>query len=342
MERKVKGHKVSRLNLIEQFIASNDWRGARYDILADDASFRKYYRVSLGDRHAVLMDAPPEKEDVRPFLKIAGHLLASGLSAPRILAADEAKGLLLLEDLGNDLFARVLEHHPELEPQLYLAAADVLIRLYQEADKKDYCDVADFTLDKMLQQVSLLPEWFIPLASGEGAGDTAKKTYLDAWREVLGNLPQVKRVMVLYDFHAENIFWLPNRREQARAGLIDFQDATMGSPAYDMVSFLEDARRDVSAETVAKTIGYYLAGTGMPKEDFMAAYSIMGAQRNCRIVGTFARLCVRDGKPRYLKFMPRVWRHVENDLAHPLLAPVKEWLDANVAPEWRGDLKTAA
>ncbi len=333
---------MNRSDLIDRFLEGNGWGDASREMLAGDASFRKYYRVYLDGKQAVVMDAPPDKEDIRPFVRIAGHLLKSGLSAPSIIASDNANGLLLLEDLGDDLFARILEKQPELEETLYMAATDVLIRLYGEAHKQDYRDVPEFDEQRMLQQVSLLPEWFIPLASGTEAEAALKHEYLELWREVLARLPEMKRVMVLYDFHAENIFWLPARKVPARAGLIDFQDAMTGPPAYDMVSFLEDARRDVDPGTAAKAIDYYLENTGISKEDFMAAYHIMGAQRNCRIVGTFARLAVRDNKPRYLSYMPRVWRHVENDLSHPLLAPVKDWMGRNIKPEWRGVLKVAA
>ena len=141
--------------------------------------------------------------------------------------------------------------------------------------------------------------------------------------------------MVLYDFHAENLLWLSTRERCRRTGLLDFQDAMIGSPAYDMVSFLEDARRDVSAETVIKTIEYYLEQTSIPKRDFMVSYHIMGAQRNFRIIGTFARLLVRDRKTHYLSYMPRVWRHIEYDLSDPLLAPLKDWIEKNIKLEWR-------
>jgi len=326
---------MTRSDSIDMFLEASGWSGAKRTKLAGDASFRKYERVFLNDKHAVLMDAPPDKEDVRPFMKIAKALLAIKLSAPDIIASDVTNGLLLLEDLGDDLFVRVLEKQPNREEELYLAAADVLVQLYNHAKDAGYSDIPAFDITRMLQQVALLPEWFLPLASGQQTSDALKKEYLDLWRSVLGKLPNLRRVMVLYDFHAENLIWLPNRRGAARAGLLDFQDAMLGSPAYDMVSFLEDARRDVAPHTVTMTIDYYLKQTGLPRDDFMAAYKLVGAQRNCRIVGTFARLAVRDGKQRYLSFMPRVWAHVANDLTHPLLAPVKEWIDKNVRSEWK-------
>jgi len=333
---------MNRSECIDHFLGANGWQGAKRVMLAGDASFRKYERVFMGNKQAVLMDAPPDKENIRPFMKIAWYLLGNKLSAPCIIASDTENGFLLLEDLGDDLFASVLEKQPDLEQALYLVAADVLVQLYHAAAKTDYSDVPLFDMEKMLMQVALLPEWFIPLVSKQEDVNTLKKEYLDLWRKVLSALPDLRKVMVLYDFHAENLLWLPGREDAARAGLLDFQDAMRGSPAYDMVSFLEDARRDVVPETVTKVIDYYLAKTGMPKPDFMAAYAIMGAQRNCRIVGTFARLAVRDSKPRYLSFMPRVWQHVENDLSHPLLRPIKDWMDAYIKPQWRGEIRIAA
>lgn len=333
---------MSRSDIIDGFLAASGWNGARRIMLAGDASFRKYERVFLNGRQAVVMDAPPDKEDIRPFIRIAGHLAEFGLSSPLIIASDIENGLLLLEDLGDDLFARILEKRPESEGELYLSAADVLIKLYKNPENVNYNGIVPFDIEKMLQQVSLLTEWFIPLVSGNQCDGSLKTEYIEAWRGALAKAPDIGRVTVLYDFHAENLIWLPERKKSARTGLLDFQDAMLGSPAYDMVSFLEDARRDIAAETVERTIGYYLDNTGINRNDFISAYHLMGAQRNCRIVGTFARLCVRDGKPRYLSFMPRVWRHIENDLSHPLLADVKNWMDKVIKPEWRGDLKVAA
>lgn len=306
--------------------------------LAGDASFRKYERIFLGGKQVVLMDAPPDKEDIRPFMKIAGHLLNAGMSAPQILASDTTQGLLLLEDLGDGLFARALHKAPGLEEELYLAAADVLVDLYHQAAHTKYHDVPVYDMKRFLQQVALVPEWFLPLITGAEQSEALKEEYLDLWRALLACLPDIRQVLILYDFHAENLLWLPEREGARRVGLLDFQDAVMGSPAYDMVSFLEDARRDVAPQTVARIIEYYLKRTSIPRDDFMLAYAMIGAQRNCRIVGTFARLAVRDGKPHYLNYLPRVWRHLEHDLKHPLLAPLKAWIDANVPHQWRGAL----
>lgn len=322
---------MNRTEIIDHFLSANGWHGASRVKLAGDASFREYDRIFLENRQAVLMDAPPDKEDVRPFIRVAEHLVESKLSAPRILAADVENGLLLLEDLGDDLFVRVLHREPELESDLYHAAAEVLVQLYHSGTD----GIPHFDIEQMLLQVGLLPEWFIPLVSGHKADEHAKHEYLLLWRDVLHKMPRLREVTVLYDFHAENMIWLPERSHGRRAGLLDFQDAVVGSPAYDMVSFLEDARRDVKKETITSVIDYYLKQTHIPRAEFMAAYHVMGAQRNCRIIGTFARLSVRDNKPRYLAYMKRVWQHVENDLNHPLLLPIRHWMDKNIKPEWR-------
>ena len=138
------------------------------------------------------------------------------------------------------------------------------------------------------------------------------------------------------DYHADNLLWLPEREGVKRVGILDFQDAVVGSPAYDMVSFLEDARRDVDADTVNAVIEQYLSATGQQQESFMAAYALLGAQRNCKIIGIFVRLCVRDGKSNYLSYLPRVWGHLMNDLKHPMLEGMALWMEKNIRPEWRG------
>ena len=317
-----------RNKIIDKFISTTIFAGATRKMLAGDASFRKYERVFLGDKQAVLMDAPPDKEDVRPFINIAEYLAECDMSAPQIIAQDIKNGLLLLEDLGDDLFARVLEKTPEKEEELYLAATDVLIELYKTCHSSESWNlVPQFTPEKMLAQVALLPEWYPQLNNIK----IDAQSYMQIWQEIIAKLPDIGKTLVLYDFHAENLLWLPNRQAHKKAGLLDFQDAMIGSPAYDMVSFLEDARRDVKPETVSKVIDYYLAKTGIAKDDFMLAYHILGAQRNCRIIGTFSRLALRDGKEKYLSFMPRVWQHIANDVSHPALAPLKQWLENSVA-----------
>jgi hypothetical protein len=301
------------------FLDAAGWGAARIDPLAGDASFRRYFRVVDGDRRAVLMDAPPPQEDIRPFVAVDRYLVAAGFAAPAILAEDAARGLLLLEDFGD---ARVRDHldvHPDDEGDIYTRAVALLADLHRQPPAA----VPRYDRAAYQREAALLTQWYCPAAglSVDEAG------YAAAWDAVL---PIVERdtgagVTVLRDYHAENIMLLPDRR----LGLLDFQDALVGHPAYDLVSLLQDARRDVPPETEAAMIAQYKALAPV-SVDFDAAYAVLGAQRNAKIIGIFTRLWRRDGKPRYLDFLPRMWRLVERDLAHPALAPVAAWFEANI------------
>jgi len=324
-----------RHTLIDNFLAASGWAGAKRIVLAADASFRRYERIVGQGRQAVLMDAPPDKEDVRPFVRTAHHLLDAGLSAPKLLASDVTQGFLLLEDLGDDLYTRLLSRQPLQEEGLYLEAANVLAAIYHQAPKADYSDFPVYDAALLMRECRLFAEWFLPAVMGGEEAKKREKEYMTLWRELLDRLPSLRPVLVMRDYHADNLLWLPARVGIKCVGLLDFQDAVVGSPAYDMVSFLEDARRDVKPETVAKVIDRYLESTAIPRADFMAAYALLGAQRNCKIIGIFVRLALRDGKQHYLSYLPRVWAHLEHDLNHPLLAPLKVWMDKIVKPEWR-------
>ncbi len=320
--------------LIAAFLARNGWGGARRRPLAGDASFRRYDRVEADGRRAVLMDAPPEHEDVRPFVAVARHLGNRGFSAPAILAADEDAGLLLLEDLGDDLFTRVLAAGGD-EAALYAAAVDALVELHRAPPAG--LAVPAYDDARLRAEADLLIDWYLPAQTGAPAPEPVRAAYTAAWNAVLPLVRAVPDTLVLRDYHADNLIWLPERTGIGRVGLLDFQDAVIGSVAYDMVSLLEDARRDVAAATVEAAIARYLAARpDLDPDAFAAAYAVLGTQRNCKIVGIFTRLWRRDGKPVYLDYLPRVWDHLAGDLAHPVLAPVKRWLDDVIPPERRG------
>ncbi|MDC0737760.1 phosphotransferase [Cognatishimia sp. SS12] len=303
-----------RNSKILDFMAATEWRDARRLPLAGDASNRRYDRLHRADgTTAVLMDAPPEKgEDVRPFVRIADHLRALGLSPPKILAADATHGLLLIEDLGDDLFARVLEHRPESESQLYGAAIDVLCDLHDTPPPSDLPTYAP----KLMAELASLPWlWYAPDAE-------MRAEFQAIFEPILAqNVPEAD-VLIQRDYHAENLLWLPGQQGSARVGLLDFQDAMAGHRAYDLVSLLQDARRDVSLTTEADMIRRYVAQTGVDPASFDTAYHLLGAQRNLRILGVFARLCLRDGKAHYVDLIPRVWGYLMRDLTHPVLAEI--------------------
>jgi aminoglycoside/choline kinase family phosphotransferase len=313
------------------FLEKHGWGGAEIRPLAGDASFRRYFRVHRHDGvTAVLMDAPPEKEDIGPFLTVAGHLLDRGFAPPRPLAIDRTLGLLLLEDFGDDRVGPYLERHPEQEREIYAAAVDILARLAEQPAPEDLPLYDD---EAMTREVMLFPDWYGPAVGIE----VDVGAYLLAWRAVWGGVLDVVArypVMALRDYHADNLMVIPG---SAELGLLDFQDALAGHPAYDLESLLQGSGRyDVPAELEEDMLDRYCARANVADPAlFRADYEILGAQRNTKILGIFTRLWKRDGKAHYLELQPRVWRYLERNLAHPALEPVRAWFDANVPPEKR-------
>ena len=362
------------------FLQGAGWGGAEITPLPGDASTRHYARLRLKDRGAMLMDqpqgaetavAPPDADeparralgynavarlagaDCRRFAAVAEFLRARGLGAPAIYAADFPSGLMVLEDLGDTLFTDVVTQGVA-EADLYKAAVEVLAKLHREK-APDFlpppafadCRVAPiplFAYDEiaLIAETDLMLEWFLPLALGRKTSDAEYREHRALWRAALAAISGTERVFVHRDYHAQNLMWLPERPGLARVGLIDFQDAVAGSKAYDLISLIEDARRDVPTQVGEIATAHYLAamraqGTPLDEARFRAEMAVMAAQRNAKIVGIFARLYARDGKRRYLAYLPRVWRYLERDLEHPLLADLKAWYD-RVIPRARRTL----
>jgi aminoglycoside/choline kinase family phosphotransferase len=308
---------------LDEFLARHGWTDAQISPVAGDASFRRYFRVNSATRgKAILMDAPPPHEDPQPFLDIAQYLTGHAFRAPEIYGTDLTRGLVLLEDFGDRRMREHLDDHPEDEAEIYRAAIDTIVRLAgtPAAHAQPY-DMATY-----LREVQLLTEWYMP-AMGLSCDANA---FDQMWVDALAPLASCQDVTVLRDYHAENIMLL----DDGEQGIIDFQDALVGHPAYDLVSLLQDARRDVRPELEADMLAYYLT-VANPGPDFDAHYALLGAQRNTKIIGIFTRLWKRDGKERYLSFLPRMWGLLERDLAHPALTNVKQWFDTHIPTEVR-------
>lgn len=315
------------------FLNAHGWGGAAVRPLAGDASFRRYFRVTLGERSAVLMDAPPDKEDSRPFLAIGKYLHSLGFSAPQALAADLDSGLILLEDYGDGRVTPVLAQDASDEHAIYAAAVDILAALHQHPPG----DVAPYTEAEYLREARLFPDWYLPAVGlAEAPGHDA------AWAPLWPALFTHPPVLVLRDYHADNLMLL-DRPGHRRLGLLDFQDALAGHPAYDLASLLQDIRRIVSPTLEAAMIARYIAARpDLDEAAFRTAYAILAAQRNIKILGVFTRLYVRDGKPAYPRYHPRLWEMVNANLEQPTLAPVKAWFDAHVPASARSGVKVSA
>jgi aminoglycoside/choline kinase family phosphotransferase len=324
------------------FLDSTDWRAAAVSPLAGDASPRRYFRLTGGPAPAVLMDADPATgEDVRPFAALTALLRARGLSAPALLAADAAAGFLLIEDLGDDLFVRVCARDTAAEPKLYETAVDLLASLHDTPPPAAApalpefgilaCPIPPYDAATLLREARLVTDWWTPLAAVPLSPDALVEfdaTLLAACASV----EPCRDALVLRDYHAENLLWLPERRGLARIGLLDYQDALRGHPAYDLISLAEDARRDVGPGIADRLKARYAQARGLDASAFGEACAVLAAQRNLKIVGIFARLARRDRKRQYLRLIPRVWAHVQRDLAHPTLAPLAA-LVARLIPE---------
>ena len=314
------------------FAARAGWGDAAEAPLAGDASARRYARLTQGDVTAVLMDDPPPGHSIGAFVRIARLLRGMGYSAPEVLATDEAQGFALLEDFGDDSFSALLAGPAPapLERTLYETATDLLVDLRRQPVPSD---LPRYDAGWMLDDAKL----FLESIANEAANAPIEADFEAAWRGPLEEALAGPRALCLRDFHAGNLMWLPAHGDGSgggdgcrlgRVGLLDFQDARSGPISYDLVSLLQDARRDLGTGLEAAMVARYLrASPGLDEAAFRAAYAILGAQRAVRIIGVFHRLARRDGKHAYLAHLPRVWGHLDRNLAHPALAPVRAWFD---------------
>ena len=349
--------RIDRMAATRQFIAESGYSEALRARVRGDASTRSYERLALGDKRVLLMnsprrpDGPPVRGDkpysaiahladnVVPFVAMANGLRQCGFSAPAVYQADLEQGFLIIEDLGDE---RVVDGDPPAPiEKRYETAVDLLLALHERqlpdmlpvAPQLDY-RIPPYDINAFLIEAELLLDWFLPRLDVTIA-DSERGSFRALWRELLQPAIDAPPTWVLRDFHSPNLIWLPQRRGLARLGLLDFQDAVMGSPAYDLASLLQDARVDVSEQTELALLGRYVRGRGSHQADFDAAqfikvYATLAAQRASKILGIFARLDLRDGKPQYLRHLPRVWGYLQRSLSHPALEALNAWYIAHV------------
>ena len=322
-----------RTAALTAFLERAGWGAAARAPLPGDASFRRYVRLIRGGDTAMLMDAPPPQEDVRPFVGVARLLRGLGYSAPAILAEDVGHGFLLIEDFGDRTYTRALAAGVAEAP-LYEGAVDLLIDLHRRGLADRLAAVPPYDDALLTRELGLFPEWW---ARRQLAADDAfAAEYHAHWTALLGRVRAVPETLVLRDYHVDNLMVLARPGIQG-IGLLDFQDAVRGPVAYDLVSLVNDARRDVPPALARRMVARYAAAFPMlDPAAFEAACAILSAQRNLKIIGIFTRLAARDGKPGYLGHIPRVWRLLETDLAHPALAGFRAWLDDHVPAAARG------
>ncbi len=321
---------------IDEFLAGSGWGDATRQEIAADASFRRYVRVwcdeTPADGSAILMDAPPKFEKVQPFLSVRQYFEDMGYNVPKLIAEDEGQGFLLLSDLGDASFSRQILQKPDCEAELYHSAIDVLSRLYADGTGKlrvvnldNVLELPVYDAVLLLQESLLLCEWLLPALVAEDRLAIATQEFKDILSDIIDKQDLTPQNVVHRDFHADNLFWVKGGEGQHQVGMIDFQDAVLGRAAYDMVSLLEDARRDVSSAVVRSSINRYIAATGQNMAGFVNEYAFYGMQRNAKILGIFARLYMRDGKDSYLSYIPRVWQWFLYDLENSELAKMKQW-----------------
>lgn len=362
----VKAATRERERALVHFLASVGQADAARSHLAGDASHRRYERLVLPDgRHTVLMDDPTDPADtrlgdgqksygeiahlsfdMRAFVAIGNRLRAEGLSAPEVLAHDFEKGFLLIEDLGDDLFATLINEDTDpltREAALYGRATDALLHHHGHDQPRALplpgggaYDLPSYDPAALQIEADLLLDWYAPAQLGKALDEGARQSFRDIWSSLFPLLESAHDVLILRDYHSPNLLFLEDREGVEQIGIIDYQDGLMGHPSYDLMSMLQDARRDVPAALEAKLIDRYLAARpDLESKDFRAAYAVFGAQRASKIIGIFCRLWKRDGKDHYLVHLPRMWVYLERNLAHPALADYKTWIDKHFPAEKR-------
>ena len=325
-----------RSRLLRDFLVRNGLTAAAISPLADDCSFRRYFRVGRGADHYVVMDAPPDLEDVVPFATLSDLLNSYGYSAPRILGRDVDNGFLLLDDFGDTTYTRALAAGGN-ERDLYALALDVLVDLRHRSIEDVPAMVPRYDDAKLLTEAALFVDWYLIPGLGLRISDVERERYLAAWRECLTNLREAPDCLVLRDFHVDNLMVVGDRDGLGACGLLDFQDAVIGPSSYDVVSLLQDSRRDIGADLVTAMLGRYFEAMGqdIDRPAFMRSYHGFGAQRALKVFGIFTRQSVLYGNHGYLFHIPRLWRHTLANLAIPELAPVRDWIDRVVPVDLR-------
>lgn len=316
------------------FLRSAGRGDAALDPLPVDASFRRYFRLTGSRPPMLLMDAPPPREDVRPFIRMARHLVELGLSAPQIHEVDEAQGFALIEDFGDGTYTRLLDAGAAAEP-LFAAACDALAVLHAHAWTVAV-PAPDFDRAKLLDEISELPDWYAPACRGVGVSEAERADFLGDWSALLDSLDPCDSTLVLLDFHVDNLMWLPDRTAHQACGLLDFQDARIGPAPYDLMTLLHNERRGIDP-ALSETLFDRYVRTARPAnpEGFALWYRVLAAQRYTKVLGRFARLTLRDGRNGYLRYMPRATMLLDWALTRePLLEPIRRRLDA-VLPDWR-------
>ncbi len=335
---------TGRTGLIGRFLASQGWADADRHALAGDASARRYHRLDQRngqtDATVILVDSPYPDVDVIPFLDIGALLARMRFSVPAVVAAQAHDGLLLLEDFGNDTFSRLLAQGADPEP-LYRLAVDVLIALHQRyhPDLLNGRALPVFDAALFVEQVMLFADAYMPIALGQPLPTADRAALETAWHQVLPLACAGPQSLMLRDYHVDNLMLLPGRSDLGACGLLDFQGAGLGPVAYDLISLLEDARRDVGADLAAAMVAHYkTAFPDLDDDAFGQSCDVLGAVRHARILGIFMKIATGQGRRTYLAHMPRVWRLLEGRLAKPALAPVRAWFDRHLPPASRAPL----
>jgi|TARA_B110000238_G_scaffold28441_1_gene28361 aminoglycoside/choline kinase family phosphotransferase len=314
---------VSRINQINNFLKNNQIETKNLIPIKNDASFRKYFRVDK----KILMDADPHLgEDVGSFININHVLREFKLNVPEIFTIDKENGFLLLEDLGENIFSQIL--NSENEEQLYKQAIDVLVEIY----KKDLNKFSNFTflekysVEKLQDESQLFIEWYLKKYLKINITDTDIKDFKDIINKIFNNLDTKFEKLVLRDYHVDNLILQKSKLGLKQVGILDFQDAVLGSSSYDLISIIEDVRRPISKDLKNILIKYFIDSTGYDPNQLEKELAFYSVQRNLKILGIFSRLNLRDNKSKYMGYNDNAWKYIESNLNNPTMSDLKVWL----------------
>ena len=327
----LKSNKETRHSLLLKFLEQHNINHLNLLPLADDCSFRRYFRVRKKNKDLVIMDAPPDKEEVIPFIQMSELLNAYGFSAPKIFDKDVKNGFLLLEDFGDKTYTTALNDLSK-EIDLYETAVDVLIEIYKLKDFDHAIRLPSYDQKKLQSEALLFIEWYLEQRLQLDISQQEREHFMEAWIDCFRQNESVKSVLVLRDYHVDNLMVLSERTGVRQCGLLDFQDAVIGPASYDLVSLLQDSRRDINDKTTSLMLDRYLEGIGGldNRDNFMKSYYTLGTQRALKVFGIFTRQDILYGNSKYLIHIPRLWRYTLANLEFEGLESIRAWINKNV------------